>query len=213
MESVRKFQSTTVVGAIAAGVLALAMALALSLSLGVGQAHAGGGRIMVDKFKGTSYIELGHYDTYNYYAAKGSVKNVKSSDKKVAMAKFKGNYLTVTPKGAGTATISFKYKGKTRKAKLVIYERENPVSSFMVGSRECADFFDDDSLMNANVTGKVTITPAAGWKIKSIQTQKNWKAKAKKAKNGFALKKGMSVSVTLYNKSKKLYSSIHLYSY
>ena len=203
---------SAIAAVVAAGVLATLIAFALSLSLSASQAYAGGGRISVGDFKGTTTTELGRYESYNYYAKKGTVKKVKSSNKKVATASVKGNYLVVKPKGVGTATISFKYKGKSRKAKIKVYAYENPAALFKVGSQDYTSYYNDGRMMNGNATGKVQIKPAAGWKIKGIETVSLKTYKTKKVKNGFNLKKNTSVYVSLYNKSKKLYSSISFYN-
>lgn len=214
METTKTRQGLALSALVAAGVLAVIAALALSMSLGAGKAYAGGGEVSVAKFKGTTHYEVGSYESVWYKGAKGKVKNVKSSNKKVATAKVQGDYLVVKLKKAGKATISFKYKGKTRKAKIVMHKRENPVASFMVGSQECASWFDDDRMMNAEATGKVKIVPAKGWKITSMETYNGNTGKAKKVKNGkFSMKQNMSLYVTYYNKSKKLYTSTNLYSY
>lgn len=137
--------------------------------------------------------------------AKNKISKVKLSNKNVAKIKYKGNWdFTVELKKAGTTTITYTYKGKTYKHKLVVNKYTNPMKSFKVGSTEYKTKFKKTPICNvkSKISGKkVKVKAASGWKISEILVSTT--NGEKRVKNGYKLKKGESyVTVVLKNKKK-----------
>ena len=115
--------------------------------------------------------------TYNLY--KGQVGfGLKNSNSKVieVTASEDDMYPHVEIKliGEGTTKISFQYAGKTLTQKITVRKYKNPCKLLKIGKTNYAKCFNKSGHYNhnkrtKNVTGKITIKPKKGWKLKKIE--------------------------------------------
>ena len=128
--------------------------------------------------------------------------------------------ILLTPKKPGTVTFSFKYKedGKvtshTLKAKIVKYVC--PVSKVKFGSSKLTKKFKTSffcSIKGKKKTGKLTVTPKKGWKVESISIFGGQKDKQIKNGSKITLKRGMDLSILLFNIKSGKYVSLHMNMY
>lgn len=159
----------------------------LSVALSVTTAYAGADDVPTIKkiYKGTVYEALqpkasGTEVILSYVVPSGKVTKIKTSNKKVLTASFESfgseRYLTVTGKKAGKAKLTYVYKGKKHKVTFVFKAWKNPVKSLKVGSKEYASELKTRNIFPALALGKrLTVVPAKGWSIKSIQYSKSGK--------------------------------------
>lgn len=179
---------------IATVILAGAMAVAIGLSLGAGQAWAGSGW-PISKFEKQKTVYISYLGTVPssrggklgveelFCSQRGpNVTKAKSSNTKVAAVEavnlyFKGVLIKV--KKPGKAKITYNRGGK-KTINLVVVKYVNPVKSFTVGKTQLASRFDIKAMEEVGngtrtasapvdkFTGKLKITPKAGWKVVSI---------------------------------------------
>ena len=76
--------------------------------------------------------------------------------------------------GEGTTKISFQYAGKTLTQKITVRKYKNPCKLLKIGKTNYAKCFNKSGHYNhnkrtKNVTGKITIKPKKGWKLKKIE--------------------------------------------
>ena len=179
-----------------------------------------------------TYINDKYYeqDSVTYKGVKPITKLKSSKPKIVAVG---ANYynktsaLQLVPLKAGTSKVSFTYKGKKRTVTVVVKKRVNPIKSVKIGSKVYKGTFEkSDSnwwysysseagykehgklLKWKAAKGKrITVTPASGWKVKSIWVNyysKSYTYTDKKIKNGSKLPNSFGcsrVSILMQNKS------------
>jgi len=138
----------------------------------------------------TYFVKGGSYYLWlDGVASKEDVTDLKVSNKKIATAKLtefsEGDYIVeVSPKKAGTVTVSAKAKanGKTYdlKTKFKFYKYTNPFKSFKIGKKSIAkkfasrDYYTKMGLFNGTKTlskQKISIKVKSGWKIRRIELQ------------------------------------------
>lgn len=111
--------------------------------------------------------------------SKGKITQLKSSDKKVAIAK-KGKTdlypcIEITPKSAGTTKISFKCGGKKCTSTVYVTDYENPFKSIKIGKKDFTTKFDKSNeyvyKQKHSMTGKLKIKLKKDWKIKTMYTE------------------------------------------
>ena len=157
-----------------------------------------------------------------------AASSFKSSNSAVATLKqtaslnpnFSGKCIYIVAKKAGTATVSFKYNGKTYKTKVTVTKYVNPVSSLTIGNTTYkASTFKSRSTLNlsyskyANKKLKTTVKLAKGWKLQEYfinekaqpgidYMQSGW-MKSEVVKNGSYIPvkggKGFTISITAVN--------------
>ena len=124
--------------------------------------------------------------TYRYQLTpKGTYKKKSlkiTSGKGVATIKygkqFGNEVLVIKPKKLGKITVQFTCtkdgKAKTYKQTFRIIKNVNPVASLKIGSVDYAAKFDKTFRIkvNKNLSGKLTVKPAKGWKILNIYRTK-----------------------------------------
>ena len=134
--------------------------------------------------------------TYADYDGGGTISKAKSSNTKVVSLKlekrkgYKQNFLTLCVKKPGTATVTYRLKGKQYTAKIVARKYSNPLKSLKIGGKEYASKFKGSVSANVNsekLFGKVKVKPASGWKLKAIQLSAG--GPFKKVPNGGTIKK------------------------
>lgn len=141
-----------------------------------------------------------------WYMTNKSVKNPKSSNIKVAGMGLRDwgsvKYLVVVPHKAGTTKLSFTYNGKKYTTTYTVMDWKNPVKKFTIGKTNIASKFKQSSSFAYNSSKrtflgkKVSVSPASGWKVVSIEA--NTGKALKKIKNGATIpKSAYSVVVTL----------------
>ena len=146
----------------------------------------------------------------NFACKKGKLTKVKSSNAKVVEVRPWGDDwkdskgITIVGLKKGKATITYTYKGKTRKVKVVVKKYSNPIKTLKIGKKNYAsklkkDMSVDLAKWNACNGKKLSVTPANGWKIVSMTCGYNdgdWsKFYAKKVKNGGKLPKAVNGEV------------------
>ena len=207
-------------------VLACAAVLAASLFAGAGQAWAVsystfgafGGKACTVSYKGKAH-DLG-YRVYVPTEAQGEKPtNIKSSNAAVATAKavkFQAAagsvyHLRVTLKKAGTTKLTFKHNGKSYAVKYVVKSYTNPLSTFKVGSKDYASYFnpkklgkgcDTSSTSSVAVegfSGKASVKAKSGWKINYMSMHSNVIAMGG-FKNGDKLDNMGQLDISLTNK-------------
>jgi len=158
-----------------------------------------------------------------------SVKNLKSSNAKIATAKWSKKspeMVAFRTKGAGKVVVSGDlYEGKKLvkrfKIKLTVHKYVNPLKSFKINGKENVKRFNKKDLIyhEAKVKNgekvKVSVKPKAGWKIEGISYERIWTDKSTPVKNGRTItiengpkNRDTYLEVTLYNKTKKLYTYV-----
>lgn len=83
-------------------------------------------------------------------------------------------HLEIKLVGEGTTKISFQYAGKTLTQKITVRKYKNPCKLLKIGKTNYAKCFNKSGHYNhnkrtKNVTGKITIKPKKGWKLKKIE--------------------------------------------
>lgn len=161
------------------------------------------------------------------------VKNLKSSNKKVAVPSWSNetykdrgdinDYITVDclKKGKTVITGDFYESGKyvrSFKATVRVYKYKNPAKSFKVGKTNFTKKFNakpiKDKQAGPHKTMKVNIKAKRGWKLKSITFDNYAGGKPKKIKNGKKIKTGDfggALVAKFYNKKEKRYEDLSLY--
>ena len=105
--------------------------------------------------------------------------NVKSSDESVIKTKEKDGYLYLIPKKAGKSkiTVQFEEAGKIT-ATVMVQKYKNPLKTFKIGKLSFANRFktynvtqysNDPRKVANNLSGKLSVVPAAGWKLVKIE--------------------------------------------
>ncbi|MDO4400691.1 MAG: hypothetical protein Q4D27_07075 [Coriobacteriia bacterium] len=168
-------------------VLSLAASIAaivIALTLGAGSAWAGTSEyssLVTDHAKHTTFKVLYHKgavgaqsNEYEFYEERGKViKNLKTSNKKVAKVKYydSRHAFKVTIKKAGTAKVTFKYRGKKYCFKFVAKTYTNPFKTLTIGSTSYRSLFKytDDGFMEANLSGALKAKASKYWTIKWIE--------------------------------------------
>lgn len=141
-----------------------------------------------------------------WYQTDKKVKNQKTSNKKVANIILYNwgeiNNLVVIPLKAGKTKLSFTYNGKKYTTTYTVMDWKNPVKKFTIGKTNIASKFKQSSSFAYNSSKrtffgkKVSVSPASGWKVVSIEA--NTGKALKKIKNGATIpKSAYSVVVTL----------------
>ena len=206
-------------------VIALTACIA-SASLGAGRAYAGAdidSPGFIEKVK-SPFMLPSDIKSYALSATNGKVTSIKSSNPKVATMEFHKEWRTAysNEKGAvdikikkvGTTTISYKYRGKTHKLKLRVYKYANPFASITVNGKEQASSFDQMRSANTSEVGEVQVKAAPGFKILKMRTKKAPKYdKFKTVKNGFKLKEGVTLYMTIKNTKLKYTRTFMLGNY
>ena len=187
--------------------IALVTAAMLTCIAPAGQAQA----ITLENAKGTIHFYLQTtYPTVEMIYSKNksstaTPKKVKSSKKSVCAADGSGGAIYLYPEKPGKTTLTYKWKGKKHKVKIVFHKWTNPVSSFTIGGKQYAGKLakkDWYSWGKSYIHGKVKVTAKKGWKIKSIMRIKQ-NLMEHKVKNGSTVKKSQKagcVSVSMVNK-------------
>ena len=120
--------------------------------------------------------------TYNVWVrnpvTNAKITGLKNSNSKVvkvtASKDARYPYVAVKLVGEGTAKISFQYAGKTLTQKITVTEYKNPCKLLKIGKTNYAKCFNKSGHYNHNkrtkdVTGKISIKPKKGWKLKKIE--------------------------------------------
>ena len=131
-------------------------------------------------------------------------------------------HLEIKLVGEGTTKISFQYAGKTLTQKITVRKYKNPCKLLKIGKTNYAKCFNKSGHYNhnkrtKNVTGKITIKPKKGWKLKTMYSNDHYRdskkskyvmTKDKKLKNGSSVKiqKGYtSVKIDVQNPKGEVY--------
>lgn len=167
----------------------------------------------ISKLKGTLTIyrsNNSHKGFCLFTCKKGKLTKVKSSNAKVVEVRPWGDDwkdssgITIVGLKKGKATITYTYKGKTRKVKVVVKKYSNPIKTLKIGKKNYAGKLKKYSSVNlakwnACNGKKLSVTPAKNWKIVSIKCSYNngdWSEHyAKKVKNGGKLPKAANGEV------------------
>ena len=197
---------------------ALAVVLALgTLAAGAGQALAeqSASALTVDDLvrKGSVSVACGPGGSLSgstFLAWNGRVTKVRSSNKKVVQAQAQNagaaDELHLLAAKPGKATVSFRYRGKTRKLAVTCRKWANPVRRLTLGGKNYASRFKTSPMVSAgSFKGKklkLKVTPASGWRLESISycglNAGGTGVKTKTLKNGATVPKGRSeYSVTI----------------
>lgn len=119
------------------------------------------------------------------------VKNMKVSDKSVAAVKktyydfgeYGSTSFEVTPKKAGTTTLSFKWNGKTYKTKITVIKYSNPIESIKIGKNTISGTkFKTQTgrtlrfaTYGSSKSQKITVKLKKGWKLQHVEYfKKGW---------------------------------------
>lgn len=209
---------------IAMALFAATITMLLALGLSVGQAQAISlDKLTLDNATGTCKVttSLGQNwgsdqttDTFTLFSKNYSFnttpKKVKSSNKSVvAIADYDGGYIDLTFKKAGTANVTYTWKGKAHKVKFIVYKYTNPVATFNVGSKKFASKLKKSAIAYYDpfLGGKVQVKAKKGWTLKKLQTIGD---SQKTIKNGAKIKKGKVslIVATLQNKKTKVMQTV-----
>lgn len=178
-------------------ILALALFAAFALLCFAPGAQAEAKTMTLENAKGTVHVYPDWYDKsedtfYGAYWINASdytdiePTEVKSSNKKVCIAEPSYSTLDLIISKPGTATVSYTWKGKAHKIKVVVHKWTRPASSFTLDGRQRIGEFKTKSqvpLSSKYVTGKVKVKAAKGWKLASLTAVSTNRAE-KKIKNG-----------------------------
>ncbi len=164
------------------------------------------------------FIDLDDLDNVK----RGSVKNVRSSNTKVAVASVTPSkpagvpyYVLILPRKKGKATVSFTYvyKGKKCKAKIAVTVREysNPFSLMKIGSNNNTSLFNKTGKVYEypEQSGKLVVKTKKGWMLKKIfyiyDSNEKSERVQKMIKNGskINLTQGYALNIILKNKKTK----------
>lgn len=117
----------------------------------------------------------------------GAIKGLKISNKSVAsLEKLGSKEIVIVPKKCGTATISYKQKGKTKKFKVKVIKYQSPVKTLKVGKKNYAKWFKDCSCAGYvfdEAAGVIKVEAAPGWHLDKIVVN------GKAVKNGYKVKR------------------------
>jgi len=166
----------------------------------------------------------------------GKITNLKSNKTSVVkVSKTENTYsgttstsIYLTAKKAGTATVSFKYNGKTYKTKVTVKKYTNPVSSITIGSTKLSSSkFSSKSAVTLSYSKyagkkvKVKATLKSGWKVSEegwsgyIEYLQNGWMKSEMLKNGKSLTisggSGFFIRIPAYNSSTGQQENIYIY--
>lgn len=143
-------------------------------------------RVTPTIYPSETYITGGRTNKMRYlYLVPSKVKALKSSKKSVATVTqskdgTNGYYIRMNLKKAGTTTVSFKYKSKTYKTKVIVKKYVNPVSSIKIGNTTLpSSKFKTGTGVSlkyskfANKKVKVTINLKPGWETDSGSSIRN----------------------------------------
>lgn len=149
----------------------------------------------------------------SFHFKKGVVKNAKSSNKSVVDVWLYEDEIVFYATKPGTAKVSFKYKGEKRTVKVVVKRYVNAFKKLTIGGKSYKNGFKtiyDSSTSFTKLRGKkISVTPAKGWKLVSIQSyvpgKGSQKDKLVTIKNNAKVPKKASyvIYITLQNKSNK----------
>ena len=215
------------VGAFAA---VLAIALAVAFGTCVGKAYAGGGAFDIEVVSsGTVGLPYDKdwgdwWNKYSFYA-KGKVTQVKSSNTSVLEAKAgtgsESKTLGLTVKKPGKSTLTYKVGGKKHSVGIVVRQYRNPFKTYMLAGKNHASLYKKScsavskaATKGFELTGKVNVKPAKGWKVKAINASvPGAKNSLKRIKNGSALPDGTTtVQVLMTNTKTKVFQRAYLYT-
>ena len=206
----------TLVRSLCTMVAAVVVALAL-LPVAALADSAPAGALKISKLKGTVTTYLQGKKGYSYVdvtCKKGKLTKVKSSNTKVVDVYPWGedwkdaNGFTIVGLKKGKATVTYTYKGKKYKVKVVVKKYSNPVKVLKVGKKNYArklkkNCYIEVKKWSAWKGKKINVTPANGWKIKSIKyisVNSNYtKYSTKKVRNGGKLPKKSGVMEVIIN--------------
>lgn len=161
------------------------VAMLFAMSVGAGAARAD---VFVDSYdlatakgeKTVAYYPGDNSYGLNYYLisakSKKSPKKVKSSNKKV-LSVTAGNengyaLILLECKKPGTATVSYKFKGKTHKVKFNVVKYKCPLKTLKVGKKNYTSAFKKSAYGETGgkaLSGKVKVKLKDGWKVAKIQ--------------------------------------------
>ena len=206
--------------------LAVIAASILALVIGAGQAGATSlNKLTLENAKGTCKVttslgqnwgddtdySLNESGVYSSSGSTSTVTNLKSSKPSVVAATLdwdgsgpEGNAIMLTFKKAGTAKVSYTWKGKKHTVKFVVKKYTNPLKLFKIGSKKFTAKFKKNAVgyYGPLIGGKLQIKAKANWKpvqVKTIGADYG----PKSIKNGSTLKKGKAVIVLATFKNKK----------
>ena len=228
MSQARKNLIRSLCSAIAAVVVALALLPVTALA----DSGMPSSTQKISKLKGTItiYLQDKTYGGYSHFSCKkGKLTKAKSSNTKVVEVYPWGedwkhaNGITIIGNKKGKATVTYTYRGKKHRVKVVVKKYSNPLKTLKIGKKNYAR-----KLKKASYAGiakwkackgkKVSVTPAKGWKIVSMRCgcyNADWsKYKAKKVRNGGKLPKaanGDGITITLKNTKNGAYQDIYAY--
>ena len=150
------------------------------------------------------------YFIFEKMTSNSRVKNLKSSNSKIATAKWSSSLpqaINITVKKKGTAKITGTLYEGSKKIKnfsinLKVYKYQNPVKSIEINGKNYASKFKNDSFyslkMPSSKKAKIKITPKSGWKLKGIwhsYMSSDSSTSPKQYKNGKTIKlKGSSAN-------------------
>ena len=151
--------------------------------------------------------------TLSFSAKKGQIKNVKSSNTKVAKASVSPHNdsyaLVINSIKPGKTKVTYTYRGEKRSINVVVKKYVNAFKTIKVGKTSIKKLFDDTSTpMETPVRNgrgkKLTVASASGWKVVKIQAIFNGVNNFKSIKNGSKIpKKAIGFFVTLRNTKTK----------
>lgn len=219
-------QETKTSAKLAATLAAALLAACAMLAVGSMPAHATALETL-DSLKGTQHVFYYPKDRdcnvveVGYSQDTDKACKVKSSNPKVASAKaiHKGTMLRIMFKKAGTAKVSYVYKGKKHTVKYVVAKYVNPVKSFKVGGKEFKGQFQAGEFGSAPYTasGKLSVKAAKGWKLLKMESDMWSKSlesiKTKAVKNGYRASddRDLAIRATLKNKKSGVKETVTLY--
>ena len=206
--------------------LAIAVMLIVSLGAGWAWASSQPGTPRIEDLGGKTYTVSLKSQAANpdsglrqYQSLKNPnkvIKGVKSSNKSVATATAKSfavgkgkrvYILQVNIKKTGTTKLTYTFGNKKHTVKYVVKQYENPLETLEADNTNYAPMANPDQLsggadtafvksLTAPFTGKVTITPQKGWKVKKCWYYTN-QGKIKYFKSGATLPKWITLFVWL----------------
>lgn len=181
------------------------------------------GELSITKLKGTvtmytpGTVGNNSFFFYRFTHKAGQLKNVKSSNENALFVwGTEGNRTLLYTDKPGKSTVTYTYKGKKYKAKVVVKKYQNPVKSVTIGKKTYSKPFKsfwEYSVKRKALNGKtIKVTPAKGWKVVSISYTYRKNGKFKKVSNGGKLtnmSKYPSVVITMMNKQTGGYESVY----
>ena len=158
----------------------IAACLALCLGAGEGQAltlENAKGTIVVTNSKYKNRDGTGYYEVVSLCAAHDldfdEPHRVKLTNKRIVdHLEVSEGIISVAFKKPGTTKLTYTWKGKKHSVKIKVLKYTNPVKSFKIGGKQFKSAFKKYTTNNVKdtiVKGKIAITPAKNWKVKSIK--------------------------------------------